>query len=58
MMCNVKAVTHLDKPTEEYQSTLKFLLTLLTILASCSLLFWFYSPQLYCFGSLSASFRS
>ncbi len=46
-MCNVKGVTHSDKPTDQIPSVLQ------TILVSLSSLFW-----LYRFGSVSLLFSA
>lgn len=53
-MCKLKEIACSDEPTENYQLTLKFPSALHSILASfsCSF-FWFFMPQLYCFGSFS-----
>lgn len=52
-VCNVKAVAHSDKLIENYHLTLLCPSALSPILALCSSLFWFYCPQLYCYGSVS-----
>ncbi len=51
IMCNVKAVTSRDKPTENNYPSLQFPSTLRSILVSCSLLFWFLRPttSLFCY---------
>lgn len=42
--CNVKGITHTEKPTENYHQTLQFLSALQSVLASFSSLFWCYRP--------------
>lgn len=47
-------VAHNYKPADNYYRTLQLCSALCSCLASFSLWFRFYGPQLYCFGSLSA----
>lgn len=49
-MHNFKGLIHNDKPTESCYSIVDFPLNLRSILAPLSLLFWFWIPQLWCFG--------
>lgn len=49
--CKVKDDIRSDNLTENYHNTLHSSQLYCSVLVTFSLLFWFYAPQLYCFGS-------
>lgn len=51
-VCNVKGIVCSNKPIENYNPIRHYRQLNEYFLASFSLLFWIYSPQLYGFGSI------